>query len=163
MHTITAPQSAAKTSRRRVWSWIAGGAGLLALALLAATGLMFWRMSAIPADLDLSTTRTSAQGLLVGAIRPAVAPIPVNTIHSWTLHLETPDGRPVENAAIVVRGDMPQHGHGLATTPQVSAYLGQGDYLVEGMKFQMNGWWYVAFDITADGKQDTVRFDLVLK
>jgi len=63
---------------------------------------------------------------------------------------------------IRVDGDMPEHGHGLPTRPRVTAYLGNGDYLVEGMKFQMTGWWYVEFDVSAGGTQDTVRFDFVL-
>jgi hypothetical protein len=45
----------------------------------------------------------------------------------------------------------------------VSPQDSHGDYLVEGMKFQMPGWWYVSFDIAANGKQDTLRFDFVLK
>lgn len=36
---------------------------------------------------------------------------------------------------------MSQHGHGLPTRPQVTQNLGNGDYLVEGTKFQMGGWW----------------------
>jgi hypothetical protein len=42
------------------------------------------------------------------------------------------NGEPVENATIAVDGDMPEHGHGLPTCPQVTKYLGNGDYLVEG-------------------------------
>jgi hypothetical protein len=57
---------------------------------------------------------------------------------------------------------MPQHGHGLPTQPLVTAYLGDGTYLVEGMKFQMGGWWVVDFTIEANGQSDTVRFNLSL-
>jgi hypothetical protein len=161
MATIEIPQRSAKQSR--VWKWVAGGVGALVLVILAALGFMFWRMNYIPADLDLATTRTSTQGAFRATIQPAVEPIPINSIHSWTLHVETPDGRPVENAAITLAGDMPQHGHGMATTPVVGAYLGQGDYLVEGMKFQMGGWWVVDFDVSAGGKTDRISFNLVLK
>jgi hypothetical protein len=161
MATIEIPQRSAK--RSRAWKWVAGGAGALVLVILAALGFMFWRMNYIPADLDLATTRMSTQGAFRATIQPAVEPVPINSIHSWTLHVETPDGRPVENAAITLAGDMPQHGHGMATTPVVGAYLGQGDYLVEGMKFQMGGWWVVDFDVSAGGKTDRVSFNLVLK
>ncbi len=58
---------------------------------------------------------------------------------------------------------MPQHGHGLPTRPQVTKNLGNGDYLVEGMKFQMGGWWVVDFTIDTAGKHDTVRFNMILK
>jgi hypothetical protein len=163
LNTITAPPSAATTRRSRVRTIILGGIGALALALLAALGFMYWRMSYIPADLDLSTTRASEQRLFTATIRPASQPIPVNTLHRWTLHLETPDGQPITNATIAVDGDMPQHGHGLPTQPQVTRQLGNGDYLVEGMKFQMGGWWVVDFTIDAAGKHDSVRFNLILR
>jgi len=78
-------------------------------------------------------------------------------------HVATPDGQPVTDAVITVDGDMPQHGHGLPTRPQVTKHLGNGDYLVEGLKFQMGGWWVVDFTIDANGKHDTVRFNMILK
>ena len=163
MATIEIPQRRANARRSRIWKWAVGGAGVLALVMLAALGFMFWRMNYIPANLDLSTTRISAQGAFRATIQPAAEPIPINRLHSWMLHVETPDGRPVENAAITLDGDMPQHGHGMPTMPVVSQYLGKGDYLVEGMKFQMGGWWVVDFDVSAGGKTDRVSFNLILK
>lgn len=155
MNTTIAP-------RMRIWRWVGLGVGMIAIIALALVGVMFWRMNSIPADLDRSTTRTSAQGAFVATISPAAEPVPINTLHRWTLHLETPDGRPIENATVTVDGDMPQHGHGMPTQPQVTEYLGNGDYLIEGMKFQMNGWWVVDFTIDNAGERDTVRFNLVL-
>ena len=66
------------------------------------------------------------------------------------------------DAAITVDGDMPQHGHGLPTRPQVTKHLGNGDYLVEGMKFQMGGWWVVDFTIDAarPARYGAVQHDL---
>jgi hypothetical protein len=58
---------------------------------------------------------------------------------------------------------MPQHGHGLPTSPQVTQNLGNGDYLVEGMKFQMPGWWEVRFNILAGGQSDAITFNLTLE
>jgi hypothetical protein len=57
---------------------------------------------------------------------------------------------------------MPEHDHGLPTAPQVTRYLGNGDYLVEGIKFLMNGWWQMSFLITAGEQRDSVTFNLVL-
>jgi hypothetical protein len=84
-------------------------------------------------------------------------------MHQWTLHVESADGRPVEDATINVDGDMPQHGHGLPTSPRVTKYLGNGDYLVDGMKFQMGGWWLMDFTISAKGQTDAVHFNMMLK
>lgn len=86
----------------------------------------------------------------------------VGTIHQWLLHVETADGQLVEEATITVDGGMPAHGHGLPTRPQVTGYLGNGDYLVEGMKFQMTGYWVVVFTIQANGQTDSVTFELEL-
>ena len=40
---------------------------------------------------------------------------------------------------------MPEHGHGFPTVPEVTEYLGDGKYLVEGLKFSMPGWWVGQF------------------
>ncbi|HZU85863.1 MAG TPA: FixH family protein, partial [Anaerolineaceae bacterium] len=92
-----------------------------------------------------------------------VGNLPMNQIHTWTLHVETADGAPVEDALITVDGGMPAHNHGLPTSPAVTMYLGDGNYRVEGMKFHMGGAWVVDFAITAGGVTDTARFDLVIQ
>lgn len=137
---------------------LVGGLALLAMIVL---GLMAWRMSNMPADLDTSTSLSSDQGLFRITYTPEDE-TRVNQIGAWRLHVETADGQPVENAQISVDGDMPQHGHGLPTRPQVTEYLGQGDYRVEGLKFHMPGWWIVEFDIAAGGQSDHVTFNLLL-
>jgi hypothetical protein len=136
--------------------------GALVLLLLAALGLMAWRMNYVPADLDTSTSLRSDQGLFRISYTPQ-SEVHINQIHSWVLHVETADGHPVEDGQIAVDGDMPQHGHGLPTRPQVTENLGGGDYRLDGMKFHMPGWWIVEFDITAGGKSDHITFNLLLK
>ena len=126
-------------------------------------GTMMSRMGDAPSDLDVSTTRESDNGVFRVSYTPSTAMIPVNEMHQWTLHVERADGTPVEDATITVDGDMPQHGHGLPTSPRVTQYLGNGDYLVEGLKFQMGGWWLVDFTITANGQTDAVHFNMMLK
>lgn len=112
--------------------------------------------------LDFSTTRLSDNGLFRVSYVSLENVVPVNQMHQWTLHVETADGELVENATIDVDGDMPEHGHGLPTRPQVTEYLGNGDYLVEGMKFQMGGWWVMDFTITANSHTDAVHFNMKL-
>jgi hypothetical protein len=34
---------------------------------------------------------------------------------------------------------------------------------VEGLKFQMGGWWLMDFTITANGQTDAVHFNMLLK
>ena len=112
--------------------------------------------------LDFSTTRLSNNGWFRVSYASSENIVPVNKMHQWTLHVETADGELVENATITVDGDMPEHGHGLPTRPQVTEYLGNGDYLVEGMKFQMGGWWVMDFTITANNRTDAVHFNMKL-
>jgi hypothetical protein len=119
--------------------------------------------SAAPSDLDTSTERLTDNGLYRISFTSELNPISINQMHTWTLHVETADGQAVEDAVILVDGGMPQHGHGLPTSPQVTQYLGNGDYLVEGLKFQMGGWWEVRFNISANGQSDNVTFNLILE
>lgn len=138
---------------------------ILILVLIAGCGGPAATNSRIspPAELDYSTTRASDEGRFVVSFTSALDPIVINQMHTWTLHVETADGAPVENAAIQVSGDMPEHRHGMPTQPRVTQNLGGGDYLVEGMRFQMGGWWEVVFTIDANGAQDRVTFNLRLR
>lgn len=138
-------------------------AGIVVASLLVVTVAAGWLwMSYVPGDLDLSTTLPTQNGLYTVSYEPSKTPIPVNEIHEWTLTLTDAEGRPLEHAHVSVDGDMPQHGHGLPTEPQVTTELGGGDYLVEGVKFHMPGWWVMDFTIDAGDQTDTVRFDLLL-
>jgi hypothetical protein len=157
--STTASRTAGKHRRFPLW---AGIVGLIVVLVLVLAAVMMLRMDYIPADLDTSTALVSEQGRYQVAYSPELSPIPVNQIQTWTLRITTSDGQPVEDAAITVNGGMPQHGHGLPTAPQVTEYLGDGQYRVEGMKFHMPGWWVVKFEIAHDGQSDNVTFNLML-
>ena len=89
-------------------------------------------------------------------------PIAINIMHAWILHIENKIGEPVSNAEVIVDGGMPEHDHGLPTQPQVTQNLGNGDYLLEGLRFHMGGWWQVTITIQNQGISDSVTFDLQL-
>jgi hypothetical protein len=136
---------------------------LVAAALVAGsllTGCMMFAKA--PSDLDYSRTRTSEAHRYVATIRPDGDSIPKGKLQRWTLHLETAAGAPVDSAQIAVDGGMPQHGHGLPTKPRVTRTLGNGDHLVEGMKFNMGGWWVVKFRVASATGADSVVFNLSL-
>lgn len=156
-------QTTSKPKFPRLLLWIGGILGGLALVIVILMNMMRASMGAVPSDLDYSTTRLSENGSFNVSYAPSTGTVPVNQMHQWTLHIETADGAPVTDATITVDGDMPQHGHGLPTRPQVTQNLGNGDYLVEGLRFQMGGWWVMDFTITADGQTDTVRFNMQLE
>ena len=144
-----------RTTSRSVLPTIAGAA---AIALL--TGCMLFVRP--PSDLDYSRTRTSAGGVYRATVQPQGDSIPQGKLHRWTLHLETAAGAPVDGATVAVDGGMPQHGHGLPTKPRVTRQLGNGDYAVEGMKFNMGGWWVVKFRVSAAEGRDSLVFNVRL-
>jgi hypothetical protein len=114
-----------------------------------------------PADLDLSTAKISEAGAYQIAIAPEVSELKVGPIHSWTVTLTSANGDPIESADIRVDGGMPQHGHGLPTEPEITEYLGDGRYLLEGMKFNMSGWWVI--NVHVDGpRADNATFNVML-
>ena len=124
------------------------------------TGCMM--LASPPKDLDYSRTRVSEHRAYRGTIRPKGDSIPQGRLQRWTLHLETVGGAPVDSATVSVDGGMPQHGHGLPTKPRVTRALGNGDHLVEGMKFNMGGWWVVKFRVNAEAGRDSVVFNVRL-
>jgi hypothetical protein len=156
-------QPTPKSKILRIFLW---GAGvllvLIAVYFVGMTIVMAQMDKGVPANLDYSTTRVSDKSMFRVSYLSSEDSIPVNKMHQWTLHVETLDGKPVENATIQVDGDMPQHGHGLPTKPRVTKYLGNGNYRIEGMKFQMGGWWLMDFTITADRHTDAVHFNMML-
>jgi hypothetical protein len=111
---------------------------------------------------DTSSTRMSQQGHYRVSYHSNVKPVPLNRIHSWTLHLETAGGEAVDDAQISVYGGMPAHKHGFPTAPRVTQGLGNGDYRVEGLKFSMTGHWELWLNIRSGDQADKAVFKVVL-
>lgn len=114
----------------------------------------------IPASLDTATSKMSDAGHYKVSISPEHPPVAINALHNWILKIATPAGNPEENATISIDGGMPAHGHGLPTAPRVTKYLGDGKYLIEGVRFNMGGWWQITFDISGT-HSDKVGFNIV--
>lgn len=117
----------------------------------------------MPASDDLQQPRLTEQGLYRVSVSPAITPLPINQMHGWVIHVETAAGDNVDDATITVDGGMPAHNHGMPTAPQVTANMGNGDYQVEGVQFQMPGHWVVGFTISAGGQEDSVSYNLNLQ
>ncbi len=116
-----------------------------------------------PGSDAFSPKQMSGNHLFMVSYVSEASPIPINKIHSWKLTVKTASGEPVSVAVISIDGRMPEHKHGLPTRPQVTENLGGGTFRVEGMKFQMPGWWEVSFGIKTGGKEDKVVFNLDIK
>lgn len=132
----------------------------LALTATAMPACMFFAKP--PADLDYAPSRVSASGTYRITHRTSGETIPLRKLHQWQLHVETADGRPVDDATITVDGGMPQHGHGLPTRPRVTQTLGNGEYVVDGMKFNMGGWWTVTVLVQGAAGRDSATFNVKL-
>lgn len=111
---------------------------------------------------DALEPQTSDNGLFtVGAVS-RLDPVVINETHAWTLHVETADGSAVTDAEITVDGGMPEHDHGFPTAPRVTENLGEGDYLLEGVRFNMAGGWVMTLEISSGGQSDSVTFEFEL-
>ena len=97
------------------------------------------------AKLDISTSKMTKRYKV--SYKSETLPIPINKIQSWELNITTHDGKPVTEADVTIEGDMPAHGHGFPTEPEVTDEIKDGVYLVEGIKFSMPGHWVVTFMI----------------
>ena len=81
-------------------------------------------------------------------------PIVINRMHHWVLNVTDKDGEPVSGATLRVAGGMPAHDHGLPTSPQVTRELAPGRYLLEGLRFHMNGEWQIEITIEVGELRD---------
>jgi hypothetical protein len=144
-----------------VWRYVLAGLGLAALlvGILATVYLMLPQSASGP---DLSRSKKTVNGLFVARFEPERGVVRQGELQSWLLTLKTAAGAPVEGAAIAVSGGMPQHDHGLPTSPQATDYLGDGHYRIDGIKFTMSGWWQLHFGISAAAGSDSVVFNILL-
>jgi len=111
----------------------------------------------------LSTARKSNRGVFTVSVTSDLDPVVINQFHQWTVHVETADGQPVEDAVIEMSGGMPAHDHEMPSVPVVTQNMGKGDYLVEGMTFHMPGLWQMMLYITSGSTSDTVILDLIVE
>ena len=113
-----------------------------------------------PKDLDYSTTKMTANDAFKVMYKSIGGQIRINRIHSWELTVTDSGGQPVNDAVVTVVGDMPEHGHGLPTQPEITPIGAGGLYRVDGMKFTMPGWWVVTISVRANDVHDSVSFNL---
>ena len=106
--------------------------------------------------------QTTENNLFTVSAVSRLDPVVINETHVWTLHVETEDGSPITDAEITVNGGMPEHDHGFPTAPRVTENLGEGNYLLEGVRFSMAGEWVMTLEISSGGQSDSVTFEFEL-
>jgi hypothetical protein len=115
-----------------------------------------------PADSEFGLgPRTSNHGIYRASL-DTMKPLSVGEMQSVNLRLEDASGKRIDGATISIDGGMPQHGHGLPTNPRVTRNTGNGQYAVDGLKFNMGGWWVLNFRVNSHFGTDTVEFNLDL-
>ncbi len=143
-----------------LWRYLLAAVGLAAV-LVGILGVVYLTAPRHSGP-DLGRTKPTAGKLFSATIAPEGGAVRQGELQNWILTLKTASGAPVENAAIDISGGMPQHNHGLPTSPQVTDYLGDGRYRIEGVKSSMSGWWQLRVNIAAAAGSDTVIFNIVL-
>ncbi len=134
--------------------WRSGGATVATLC----AGLLL-PMTADAAEIE---DVVSADGYYRVTAISRIHPLAINQMHAWELQVFDRSGQPVINANISVSGGMPAHDHGLPTDPRITRELGEGRYLLEGVKFHMRGAWELYVLIDATGRPDTATLSLEL-
>lgn len=124
--------------------------------------ITFFLCTSVFAETDLSSSKLSDKKKFQVSYTSKLDPIEINNLHAWIIYIENAKGNAVHDAEVNVIGGMPEHNHGLPTKPQVTKNLGDGRYLLEGMKFHMLGWWTVTVSIMNENATDTVTFNLKL-
>ena len=153
----------------------------LGIVLLAGVGLLLWRRrssAATPAAamvlalLSLPAPSAHAEGVLgtytdsdgrltVEVVSTSIPPA-INQMQSWEITIFDQQGQRVTDAEIAISGGMPLHDHGLPTKPRARALPDPGTYLLEGLKFHMNGAWQLQLQIRASERESNVIIDFNL-
>jgi|TARA_B110000967_G_scaffold181463_1_gene198620 hypothetical protein len=133
------------------------------MKILFALSLVLTLCSANAADVRLpDLSGVTDQGFKI-EIYSELSPLSINTIHSWHIRVLDRDGEIIELEELNVFGGMPEHDHGLPTQPQVTKRLDNGDYLLEGVRFHMQGLWELQIEFQYAGVDDTTIIDFDLQ
>lgn len=87
---------------------------------------------------------------------PGVPRVGENTVF---LSVTDPDGVPATGASIEVEPWMPHHGHGTESVPVVTE-LGEGEYEVANVVYNMSGMWELRTELTTPEHSDRVVLDV---
>jgi hypothetical protein len=110
-----------------------------------------------------SQTVESAKGLFLVTLESSEPDFVLNDFRDWHIVLQDKaTGEGVTPARFVVGGGMPMHGHGLPSQPQVSEHLGEGRYLIEGIRFNMLGKWVFDIEVITQSGNDKVSFEVIV-
>jgi hypothetical protein len=137
-----------------------GVVAIVVVVVVAAWFLLAGR-HAPPEGLDLARVKSTEQDLYQVSIEPESGPVKQGPLHSWIAAVKSANGTPIVDATVAVDGGMPDHGHGLPTAPKAS-HIGDGHYRIDGIRFNMGGWWELRLTINGPAGTDAVVFNIML-
>ena len=105
--------------------------------------------------------RATTGGIYLVTLEP-IQPLVKRKLQKVQVRVTDASGHPVDGAAMTVDGGMPEHGHGLPTRPRMTRSMGGGRYEIDGVRFNMGGWWEFKLAISATAGADSVTFNLDL-
>jgi hypothetical protein len=117
----------------------------------------------IPPDLDTGREALSEGGNYRVGYRVAGGVVPFDRLHDWLLSITDKNGKPVEKVRLEIANSMPGHPHGAKTAPRMTRHIKGGKHLVEGMYFNMRGWWSTKITIKQGDLTDRVEFNNIVK
>ena len=159
---MTSAKGTEKRAIQRVAGLILVVVAAASLAGCAHARMMIGKGAKRPAATEFGLgPRTSAQGLYIATLEHD-RPLRPRQMLAVRLNIVDADGQAIDAATFAIDGGMPQHGHGLPTRPRVTRTLGTGRYEIEGVRFNMGGWWEFKVAITTARGTDTVTFNLEL-
>ncbi|HET7436133.1 MAG TPA: FixH family protein [Thermoanaerobaculia bacterium] len=145
-----------RTKKTALW------AVLLIAMTAAAHAMLFGRGIKRPAESEFGLgPRASAQRVYIATLQPDDK-LRVRKLQTVRVQITDANGQTIDGATVAIDGGMPQHGHGLPTRPRVTKNLGNGIYEIEGLRFNMGGWWELKLAIETAQGADTVTFNLAL-
>ena len=133
------------------------------MKILFAISLLLTLFSASAADVNLPDLNGVTDKGFKIEIYSELSPLSINTIHSWHIRVLDRDDEILELEELNVFGGMPEHDHGLPTQPEVTMRLDNGDYLLEGVRFHMQGHWELQIEFQYAGVDDTAIIDFELQ
>jgi len=103
---------------------------------------------------------TSQNGLFEVQLTPETGAVAIGPLQQWIVTVHTASGAPAYPARLLLDGGMRAHGHGLPTQPQITDYLGDGQYRIEGVRLNMPGAWTFMVGVDYAGQRDAATFEL---
>jgi hypothetical protein len=150
-------------NRIRIGRWLGVGLVLAIVLGVGACGMaMMHGGTSRPDESEFGLgPRSTAAGMYTVTLEP-VEPLATRKLQQVHVQVLDAAGSPANVAAMSVDGGMPQHGHGLPTRPRMTRTLGDGRYEIDGVRFNMGGWWEFKLAISGPAGTDSVTFNLDL-